>query len=463
MPATYGATVAELEAGKPPYKVVVPKKLPLGKKVSGTKKPGLFRVYVPTNQGGELLIKTSAGTIAALNAPDGNPAKDAAGQAVAVGGNEVKFETPQGVAGWYGIVVDGATSYQLESAFTIRGHAKDRDGSMLVPWHFYYFPFTKVAEWADHPSKKYDGKFPGSGAFDWEKTNYWKSELDSNFQRGPGGDGHGIDEAACQAYNARCGTNYSVKNCGWWGHCDAAATASAIFHKPSGGAGFSAFDVQWMVTELAMRHYDIRCEFHLGGESPATRKHPSNKETCSPEGGQHVDKDVGRFHHMLVKLQKNLAQPILMDFRALQEWGGAEDVWNQLVYKFESKVVQADDDVPGGDETEAARKVKVETKLTANADNEDLARQGSDPESDQKGWIRECVYVIHYDANGNVNQTHPGNNWIETKWGSKPGYPPRYFFSIKGLNFGAQFGGNPKVKWENVRTLVQMRPLFAGG
>src|SRR5207237_5568368 len=102
----------------------------------------------------------------------------------------------------------------LSSKYRILGQAKDADGSALVPWHFYYFPFTDVQkQGANHPSAKYDQRFSGAGANAWELTNYWKSEMDSGGSRGAGLDGHGITDDACAAYNAynkSHGSTYTV-------------------------------------------------------------------------------------------------------------------------------------------------------------------------------------------------------------------------------------------------------------
>jgi hypothetical protein len=458
----YGSTIADLEPGRPAYRIVAPKKLALGKSVNGSKSPGLFRVYVPTRDGGELELKTTGGEIRVYG-PDGQPARDADGNPVAAG-STVKFEVPFDVFGWFGIVVTGSTSYQLSSKFTIRGKAKDADGTDLVPWHFYYFAFTRVVDWGtNHPSAKYQRRFGGQ-ANDWEKTSFWISEKTRGIS---GYDGHGITAEACNEKNARSGTNYTVENCGWWGHCDAAATAAAIFKKVPAASGFDPIDLQWMLTEIAMRHAvpQLRCEFHLGGENQAyPRSAPSNQEEAKPEGGQNVDRDAGRFHAALVRVIKRRAEPALMDFRALQKWGGPDEVWNQLCYKFESEVVEAEDDRAGADEEALARRVSVKTRLTANADNENLAKNNGDPESDGQGWIRDCEYTISFDKNGNVDIANPSNNYTYVGWGKDaPGYPPRYIFTIKAPNFGTAAGGNPHVSWDKVRALgVEMRKRYGG-
>src|SRR5256885_397858 len=149
----FGSTLSPLEAGNQ-YRAVVPQKIPVGGSVKGTKKPGLFKVYVPSRDGFNLELKTTAGQIE-LTAPDGTPAKDAKGKFVEPGAT-VKLDLPDGVFGWFGVVVRDSTSYVVSAKLTCNANARERDGSILVPWHFYYFPYTSVAkDGANHPSRKW--------------------------------------------------------------------------------------------------------------------------------------------------------------------------------------------------------------------------------------------------------------------------------------------------------------------
>lgn len=466
----YGATVADLEAGKPLYRVVVPKKLPLGGKVQGNQKPGLFRVYVPARDGGELTLSTTAGTLNVL-APDGSAATDAAGQLVP-GGQQVKFETPDGVFGWYGVIVDGAASYEISSKYRITGQAKEADGSALVPWHFYYFPFKEVRDkGADHPSAKYDATFPGAGANAWEAAPYWQSEIASNGTRASGLEGHGITPEAVDAYNAynkAKGYNLTVKydDTWWWGHCDAASCASTIFTKPQASGNLQPIDIRWALTELSMRGYDIELKFHLGGPN-GNRNSPSNKD-CPDGSGQAVDKDIGPLHQALVDVVKKDAHVGLMDFRAPFKQGEdhSADVWNQACYKFEADGKQAEDDKPGADEAASARKIAFYNILSANADNYGQAAANADPESNQgTGWLRQLTYILNYDDKGRVVPDHAQNSYQKCEWkeASQTLYSPRYLFKIKGLNPGGTGPGNPKVSMDRVNSLgVRRRAVFGG-
>ncbi|MHC4829884.1 MAG: hypothetical protein ACYTFT_05955, partial [Planctomycetota bacterium] len=173
MAAKFGPFIDGLEVGKT-YKAVVPQKLKLGGKVKGTKQPGLFRVYVPTRDGGKLTLETTAGEIQ-LMMPDGKPAP-------AKKGSKVEFEVPIGTFGWFGVMVTGSASYEVSSTFVIEGAAKDKDGSMLVPWHFFYFPFTEAA---NGPAKRWDEKF-GTKADAFETASFWKSEIESGGRTGGG-------------------------------------------------------------------------------------------------------------------------------------------------------------------------------------------------------------------------------------------------------------------------------------
>ena len=460
-----GGTV-DVEVGKQ-YKLVVPQKLPLGGSVSGTRKPGLFKVYVPTREGATLELRTTSGTISVFG-PDGNPAKDA-NQRPVPSGSTVKFDTRLGEFGWFGVLVDGATSYTVSSKFTITGNAKDADGSMLVPWNFYYFPFTQVAQQGtSHPTYKYDQRF-GTKANEWEKTNYWKSEIRSNGQLGDGFDGHGITEQACKEYNEYCGrTVVNYEDCGWWGHCDAASCASALFAQPSASGNFSDVDLEYFATEISMRGYQIELLFFLGGLGNSNRNTPNHTEKPEDREGQALDSDIGPFHEALIKCVRQDGFPALMDLRAFWAPGGSthSEVWNQCIYKFEMEGKQAEPDRGPQDEEPSARKIEFKTKLSANADAPpNRPNSHGNPENPAgSGWYRELLYVLHFDASGKVQHDHPKNNWKKCRWpDGDEAYAPRYIFRIKGLNPNGSGPGNPHITIGNVAQLGLVRRKLYGG
>ncbi|MFC1705681.1 hypothetical protein ACFL59_02530 [Planctomycetota bacterium] len=459
MPA-FGPVVEGLKVGET-VRLVVPQKLPLGGKVKGKKQPGLFRVYFPSRDGGRLELETTAGTIEVRD-PNGQPAKDTSGQAVAKG-KKVAFEVPLGAFGWYGIVVTGAASYEISSKMVVEGNAKDRDGSMLVPWHFYYFPFTKVNE-EGHPSKNWDKKFK-AGAFDFESKSYWRSEIDSRGAMRSGLKGHCISKEFVEEYNKHLGREVvKYDDCWWWGHCDAASVASAIFTQPKATGGLKEADLEWAATEIAMCGYALEIRFFLGGLSNNSRSHPSHTEIPKPDPGQSVDKDIGPFHEALIKLLKQEGGVALMDLRAEHEDGKdkSPDVWNQSVYRFRMEIEQSGTDGPGKDEEGLARVVNVKTVIHANADNHDSAGNPEDPKG--SGWNRELEYLLNYDPKGKVDANNAANNVKKCSW-SKTGkqyYLPRYIFRIKGLG-GSGGPGNPKVKLAQLESLgVKRRPVFGG-
>jgi hypothetical protein len=464
---TDGAILAGLEAGKR-YRVVVPQKLALGKSIDGQTQPGLFRTYIPSTYGGTVTFETTAGTVF-VSAPDGSPAKDAAGNDVTPGA-KVEFDVPQGAHGWYGLVVNGAASYTVSASFRIEGHSVDTDGSMLVPWHFFYFPFTDVVKQGqNHPSAKYDQQF-STTANAWERTSYWRSVIDSNNTRPGGRDGHAITEEFCDEinqFNEQNNIDYEYKyaDCWWWGHCDAAASASALFKQPQASGNFTESDLEYLATEVAMRGYKLDLRFFLGGLSNSSRQHPSHTEIPEGEAGQPLDKDVGNLFEQLIKVVKHEGGVALVDMRASYKEGQdrSTDVWNQAVYRFSMEMVQAVDDGPGKDENETARGIAFKTILFANADKHPSS---GDPEANPgTGWERHVDAVVHFGENGRIDPNHPENNCTKCHW---PGnfndiYLPRYIFKINGLQQGGSGNGNPEVDLGHVHQLgVQLRGVFGG-
>lgn len=453
----YGPALVQLEAGVV-YKAVIPQKIPIGGSVRGTKKPGLFKVYVPTRDGPTLALETSSGTID-VYAPDGTPAKDSKGEFVKSAA-KVKFDVPDGVFGWFGVVVRDSSSYDVSAKLTITGNARDRDGSMLVPWNFFYFPFTKVhSDGAQHPSAKWQAKF-GDKANDWEKSSYWHSEIEG---RGSGQDGHGITKEYVDAYNKWAGSNVvDFDNTWWWGHCDAASCASSLFKQPKATGDFAESDMEYFATEIAMRGYDIENIFFLANGNRADAAH---KEKPEDRAGQSLDRDVGAFHEAVITCVKKNGFVALVDMRAEWEDGKdhSPDVWNQATFKFTMEAKQAKQDASAGDEEPNARVLEFQTVLFANADS---ANSAGNPESPAgSGWNRECTYVLNYDASGKVQLDHPQNNFKKCTWAKtgKDYYAPRYIFQIKGLNSGRQGPGNPHISLDKARSVgLALRDIFAG-
>src|SRR5262249_38712170 len=96
--------------------------VPLGGAISEQEGDRQFGVYVPTQFGGELTIKTTVGTVSKITGPDGRERRN--GQEV--GRNQ---------HGWYTVVVTGATRpYNVETAFVQVGQ------SARKVWNFYYWP-----------------------------------------------------------------------------------------------------------------------------------------------------------------------------------------------------------------------------------------------------------------------------------------------------------------------------------
>jgi hypothetical protein len=389
---------------------------------------------------------------------------DASGKVVAPA-QSVSFDLKAGDFGWFGVVVSGATSYEVSAKLTITGFARDKDGKMLVPWNFYYYPFQSAnTDGAKHPSAKWQAKFADQ-ANAWEQTSYWASETDGS-GRGSGFAGHGITQAYVDAYNAWAGTTaVDFNDTWWWGHCDAASVASALFADPAATPDFTQDDMEYFATEIAMRGYEIELKFFLGGLTNTNRRSPAHTEKPTATPGQALDGDIGAFHEALIDVVKNQGSVALVDFRA--EWVDGEDhsadVWNQATYKFTMEATQAVADKTLADQDPNARKIAWKTTLYANCDS--MPNPG-DPESNpDSAWQRVCTYVLNYDATGKVVLDHPQNNFQRVTWAKtgKDYYAPRYIFQIKGLNPKGTGPGNPFITLEKAQALgLGLRPIFGG-
>lgn len=435
----YGSSVSGLKAGQT-YNVVVPTKLPLGGEVKASAEPGLFRVYVPTREGGKLTIETTAGNIEMLD-PSGQPAKDAEGAEVG-SSSKVEFEVPSDGFGWWVAIVTGATSYTVSATFVIEGQAVDADGSPLVPWHFYYFPFSQVeSKGDDHPAAKFDAAF-GTQAYAWESESIFKSCIQWPGSA-PATLGHSVTQAQVDAYNEHLGEDrYKLSDLSWWGHCDAATAASILFAQPTATGDLAESDLEWAATELAMNTFVLSQRFYLGD---GDRSHPANAEVPNGESQQELDKVFGQFHETILDLIRNQGAAALMDLRASVVDGKdrSGDVWNQAVYKFEMQLKQAQEDGEDSNEEELARQMAVTTILYANADESDSSGNPEDPAG--SGWDRHIEGVLSFDAKGKIAVTHPDNNCTSCTWNNKSYYFPRYAFEVKGLG-PSHGGGNPEVK-----------------
>jgi len=455
----YGSTLQQLEPGRV-YKAVVPQKLPIGGTVKGNKKPGLFKVYVPTRDGATLELKTTAGVLE-ITGPNGAAVKDATGKVVEGGAKELKVTLPDGAFGWYGVVVRDSASYEVSAKLSISGHAREPNGQPIVPWNFYYFPFKDVQEQgANHPSAKWQKKFGGK-ANDWERASYWKSRIEGG---GTGFGGHAITKEFVAEFNKWAGSEVvNYDNTWWWGHCDAASVASALFQQPKPTADFTEADLEYFATEIAMCGYAIDLKFFLGGLNNTNRNHASHTEKPEDKPGQALDLDIGPLHESIIDVVKKRGSVALIDMRA--EWADGKnqspDVWNQATYKFTMEAKQAVADTGPETEEATARALEWKTVLHANADAHDSKGNPENPAG--SGWLRECYYVLHFDAAGKTMNDHPKNNFKKCTWAKtgKEYYAPRYIFEIKGLNQGGGGPGNPQITLGQAQGLgLALRPAF---
>ena len=419
-----------------PPKIVVPMKLPLGGSVDGKVDPGLFKVYVPTRDRGKMKVKTSGGTVSVCFPDENTPYKDKEDKAIK--GSEVEFDIKEGDFGWFYLHVQGSTGYKIENQFWQEGISKDKDDEKLIPWNFWYWPWSpqgaKPHAWDDPgPCTKFDKQFECE-SFKWEEQIIPV--------------GHKTEDK---------------EGTGWFGHCDAAAAASMYYKQPNTAEvpdgnkqGYMEHELELLVTEYAMSHYDFGWDWSL--EHP--RSHPDQQIKPKKGGEDPLDKYASGFHKTIVELIGKHGLPLLMDMRD-SRGNNAAAVWNQAVYKFKAEFKENPD--AKGSEEEKAKNVHIKNVFTANEDvHYRDNRSNKDPETGPKRQ-QETEYILIYKDDGRIHDKHPDQDWITVKLEGTELHPPRYMCYLQGMG-GFSGRGNPHMTEGRIKALgIKPRDRYAGG
>lgn len=187
---------------------------------------GQYWFYIPTTDPGTVLVTLDGGPADVRLVPE---------RALEVKRDPgtLRFQVPIGGEGIFHLYVTPARPVRVR--FICEGWPKERDGTPLIPWNFWYFPFNPTsgtkgtfdsAAVQRSAMQKYDRAFhPHSGGptWDWEQSNH------------------------VQPHAA-----------GWEGHCGMAAYASVYFEQPPEGAEvngtrFTRDELELLATEWAGR------------------------------------------------------------------------------------------------------------------------------------------------------------------------------------------------------------------
>jgi hypothetical protein len=382
----------------------------------------IIKIYVPTKLGGKLSLKPSKGKV--LLCYDGGRNLDKAltkavwkAQHKVVGpGPTIDYDVPKDKHGWYFVrILDTADASTLDNTFVQAAIAKDSDGTDLVPWNFWYFPYSKFSPtprgWSDPGAyKRFEAKF-GSGGFAWEYAN------------------HRVPDATDDASH------------GWEGHCHGAVRAAIFFRQPEvptpNPQGFTQEDLELFATEYAQSNCNRVVEWGLPGD----RGSALHSEVPSKGPGL-LNEHAGEFHEHVYDVIAEKQDACYMDLRAKPP-GTAEQVWNQSVYKF-SATFKEHPDAAGNE-----KDILIENTLTANVDDNGV--NNANPETG-RSLVRIATYRLIFKADGGIDHTNAKQDWEAMKTAGVDQYAPRYI--MRPINFSTSLAdGNPQVTFARLNLL----------
>lgn len=406
---------------------------------------GIHWVYLPSDHGGQLTI--GFGT-AFANDDAKLKVNDPSGKALGFGkapkppddrGDPVSVAIPPGKrgSGWFTVIVHApAGKYSLFAHFHERGVAREKDGSPLIPWNFWFFPFsnkdpekTAYASEKLRPLHKYQKAFKRKGVVKWEKENH--------------GDPDGKRES-------------------WEGHCDAASYASVIFQAPPkdglthNGVDFSCEELKLLATELASMHAEVGpgwAPFGQQGAPPVEQK-PSAAPSDFGKPALLLD-----FLNILREEIRDLGHAPLVDLRDV-EGKDPTQIWNHAVFCYHIDYTQA----PGTDLSIADGILK----LTGNNDFFDDGKPTGLPASPHANDVipnktakQEIItFTVEFNDEGRFNEASSNNLWHKAISGKGEVHAPRHIAPLKKFD-PTRFGdGNPLIFLEDILEILTLRSEF---
>lgn len=306
-----------------------------GKATVFKSKIGLHRLVVPSDLGGRLTVEIGMQTPdpdirIVVNDSSGNshfpPDRDL----------PVHIDLAPGARGGHTFMVFARAPsgrYALKATFTDFGVARDRDGSALIPWNFWFFPYAQDQKersaWggtALQPLQKYEKAFDNPGALAWEREKH--------------ADPHGTAGPAD-------------------GHCHNAAAASVLFEPPPdeglthNGVHFKAEELKFLATEFFGSYRALRFVWELHGTEPQMNGplhwlKPSDDPKFFATYRELNTKVPAGFLALLTTLREEIrdqGHALIMD---LGDASGAvhSEVWNHAVYQYTTEYWQTKGEDP---------------------------------------------------------------------------------------------------------------------
>jgi len=357
----------------------------------------ILEIYVPSEHGGRLRVGFGA---AFREATHGLVLEGSNGQTARAdpktGEAHIDFEPGKRGDGICRAYVAAPTGkFSIYALFDEIAFARDADGTPLIPWNFWYFPYSHRepdTAWAGKhagPLQRYMEAFGVTSALAWELEHH--------------DDPSGTRE-------------------GWEGHCDDAAAASILFHPPPdqglshNGVHFNAEELKFYGVEYFGRFGLLKRRWTLPEPVERVREgfHHQFKPNDDPRmfGQQQV---LGSFLSALRKHIRDQGTPLRMDMR---DNGGSvyTQVWNHAVYRYAIRYWQPDVTDP--------RRTTGELILSANDDfmPQDGSSSGVPADVERVGGTRVVVpngtgrdlrieFSMEFRASGKMDLESDYNEW----------------------------------------------------
>lgn len=424
---------------------------------------GMFRVYIPSNFGGILEIGTDdpkRKISIHYPKPDSDRVKDRADKEHTLDAM-VKYHVPKGQHGWHYVYIGGphATAYRVHAMFRevgLAGIEKGKDADPLVPWNFWYFPYSdkaneKFTAWSTkshlEPCQRYEKAFGKAGVFQWE-----------------------IDQHHTPF----------IGDASWVGHCHNSAPASMIFEIPPdagkdhNGEKFTCEELKFFATEFFGLYGQLDYVWGLPGTGSMGRNGPYQEKRPNDDPAL-FGKQVIPLIDALRKALLEERLPALVDMR---NSNGTEhsEVWNQAVYKYEAWMWET---TPHGDWQD----IQMKTVLYANEDImpagaissgapaeiiADGPKSGGVPKDTKphpKNAQRneELLFHVFFDNDGKLKKSSK-TRWLSTTIRGKSAllHAPRFMFTPKkpATTPISKGDGNPMIDRADILSLLPLRSRF---
>jgi hypothetical protein len=430
-------------------------RLPLGHQVPMPRAMTLFKVWLPTNTGGQLLISTTgSGTVDLRRAPDAvlKPADTA-----------ISYDVPTGEFGAYHVLAKGKPGDTVICSFVQISFARDGTGDSdppLIPWNFYYWPSAKQHKqtggttvpnvWVqrakdvmDHYSAAFS--LPDlTAASKWEEANHARPDVGE----------------------------------GWEGHCHNSAPASMYFEEPTlqfiNHVAFSSEEMEFLATEYfgnfgqlgpdfwelkrgnskpggANGRFYLPAFFKPGG--PKTRaefiraltsegftnaaaiadsyiQSMGGEAAFAQQIKQWHGELAAEFYDRLIKFMRVKKHPLLSNMRSYRGGGGPHEVWNQAYFFYRAYYYE-------NPNTKDPMDILVYCDLFANLDtypSVGLPAQVSGsyviPDS-TKALFFSNIWRIQFTGSGDIVIADKRNEWRNLQNNAKEElYPPTEMLTL---------------------------------